>query len=62
MKVGDLVFRKTQEGTWKDLGIVLSKQLSGERYLYPCVTVYYMSSSRTYDMAEAIMEVVNESR
>ena len=60
MKVGDLVVRKGQSGT-KDLGIVLSKQISGRNPAHPCVTVYYMSIGKTYDMAESIMEVISES-
>ena len=60
MKVGDLVVRKNQLGT-KEIGIVLSKQLSG-RPAHPCVTVFYSRIGKTYDMAEALMEVISESR
>ena len=60
MKIGDLVARRGQLGI-KDLGIVLSKQMSGQPE-HPCVTVLYPKIGKTYDMAEALMEVVSECR
>ena len=60
MKVGDLVVRKEQLGD-KELGIVVAKRMAGFP-ARPCVTVLYPRIGETYDMAEAIMEVVSESR
>ena len=43
-------------------GIVLSKHIGGKNPEHPCVTVYYAKTHQTYDIAESLMEVVNESR
>ena len=60
MKVGDLVVRKEQLGD-KEFGIVIAKKMAGWP-VHPCLTVLYPRIGKTYDMAEAIMEVVSESR
>jgi hypothetical protein len=60
MQVGDLVVRKNQLGD-KEFGIVLSKQMGGSNPVHPCVTVFYPRIGKTYDMAEALMEVISES-
>lgn len=73
MKVGDLVIRKIPErGTGRRApaliqrreyghGLVLTKQMSGEPR-HPCITVYYPQTGETWDIAESLMEVINESR
>ena len=63
MKVGDLVVRKNPYPNQKESigpGIVLSKQMSGLNPTHPCVTVYYPSMNKTYDIAERLVEVISE--
>ena len=60
MQIGDLVVRKKQLGT-KEFGIVLSKRMSGHP-AHACVTVLYPRIGKTYEMAEALMEVISEGR
>lgn len=74
MKVGDLVIRKILHTfelkqrsaiNQRELlghGIVLTKQMAGRNPVHPCVTVYYPSVQKTYDIAEALLEVISESR
>ena len=71
MKVGDLVRRKINVGCWKAAreqrdrlgnGIILSKQLGGRNPVHPCITVFYPKTGETWDIGEARMEVVSESR
>jgi|TARA_Y100000310_G_scaffold266306_1_gene277753 hypothetical protein len=68
MKVGDLVRRKTI-APWRkkthrrrELGIVVSIQMGGIDLDHECLAVFYPESGRTYDIAQALMEVVSESR
>ncbi len=73
MKVGDLVIRKINSAIhWRQasavqqremlgMGIILSNQMAGSPS-HPCVTVFYPKVSRKYDIAEALLEVVNASR
>ena len=70
MKVGDLVIRKVNVGGWKDArkqreqlghGVILSKQMAG-RPKHSCISVYYPKVGKIYDIAESLMEVINESR
>ena len=78
MKVGDLVIRKVSPYAGDHLnsfqeasahqqrhrlgpGLILTKQMSGAP-LHPCITVYYPKTGDTYDIAESLIEVVNESR
>ena len=71
MQVGDLVIRSIFHGSSDSriaaalnqrellgMGIVLSKQMAGSP-AHPCVTVFYPKVSRKYDIAEALLEVVN---
>ena len=60
MKVGDLVFRKSQLGN-RTIGLILSKQMAGNP-AHRSVTVFYPETGRTWVMAESLMEVANESR
>ena len=72
MKVGDLVIRKIPErGTARrapalkqrrELGhrLILSKQMAGSNPVHPCITVFYPKLGKTWDIAEALMEVINE--
>ena len=74
MKVGDLVIRKVPErGTGRQApaleqrrrlghGLILTKQMGGINPSHACITVYYPKTGDTYDIAESLMEVVNESR
>ena len=75
MKVGDLVIRKINMQSRTGLhiaalrqrerlgpGIVLSKQRGGSSPCHPCITVFYAKIGKTYDIAESLMEVINESR
>ena len=69
MKVGDLVIRKKGKDMSAmimrqkfNLGIILSKQPGGIYPVHPCITVYYPSIGKTWDIAESLMEVVSESR
>jgi hypothetical protein len=74
MKVGDLVIRKIcNEPEWKErasinqrnrlgCGIILSKQMGGSNPRHPCITVYYSKAGQAYDIAESLMEVINEPR
>ena len=66
MKVGDLIQRKAM---WADppisenhVGIILSKQIGGRNPSHPCATVFYPGTGKSYDIAEALIEVINESR
>ena len=71
MKIGDLVIRKILHvPDWKAKvainqrellgpGIILTKQMDGEP-AHPCVTVYYPRVRKIYDIAEALLEKVNE--
>ncbi len=71
MNIGDLVVRKTRDlPGWKmrsameqrtrlGHGVILSKQMSGSP-LHPCLTVYYPTAGKVYDIAESLMEVVSE--
>jgi len=78
VKVSDLVIRKVSPCASDHLnslqeaeayqqrhrlgpGLILTKQMSGAP-LHPCITVYYPKTGETYDIAESLMEVVNESR
>ena len=67
MKVGDLVRRKTIS-PWRkkthrrrELGLVLSMQEAGWS-AHVCLTVFYPESGKTYDIAQSLVEVLNESR
>ena len=69
MKVGDLVIRK--KGTDMSsmimrqefrIGIILSKQPGGHNPVHPCITVYYPRVGKIWDIAESLMEAVNERR
>jgi hypothetical protein len=40
-------------------GIILSKQLAGNP-AHPCITVWYPSIGKTYDIAESLVNVINE--
>ena len=67
MKVGDLVRRKIP---WKcveyspqnddGIGLVLSLQLAGSNPVHPCASVWYPHCGRTYDIAESLIEVIND--
>ncbi len=73
MKVGDLVIRRILHvPDWKAKvainqrellghGIILSKQMAGMPE-HPCITVYYPKAGKIYDIAEALVEVISESR
>ena len=74
MKVGDIVIRKIGND-WslqdkagvnqRDLlghGIILTKQMAGSNPAHPCVSVFYPKVGKIYDIAESLMEVINESR
>jgi|TARA_R110002060_G_scaffold63499_1_gene72771 hypothetical protein len=43
-------------------GIILSKQMAGSNPVHPCITVWYPSAEKTYDIAESLMELVDEGR
>lgn len=43
-------------------GIILSKQMAGSNPVHPCITVLYPRVGKTYDIAESLMEAINESR
>ena len=75
MKVGDLVTRKIimlsrtglHEVAMKRReelgpGLILSKQPGGSNPVHPCITVLYPKVGKTNDIAESLMEVINESR
>lgn len=73
MKIGDLVIRRIPErgsarlATAIDqkerlgMGLVLSKQMAGSPS-HSCVSVYYPKVGKIYDIAESLMEVINEER
>ena len=76
MKVGDLVIRdigfennKTGIGMREaakqrqrlGYGVILTKQMAGNPS-HPCITVFYPQTGKIYDIAESLMEVINESR
>jgi len=75
MKVGDLVIRKIPERGHDDgrrapalrqrrelgHGLVLTRQMYGTP-THPCITVYYPMTGGIHDIAESLMEVINESR
>jgi hypothetical protein len=68
MKVGDLVIRKKGKDMSAmimrqkfNLGIILSKQPGGSNPVHPCITVYYPSVGKIWDIAESLVEVVSES-
>ena len=73
MNIGDLVIRKVRGiPDWKmrsavnqrDLlghGIILSKQMAGSNPVHPCITVYYPKIGKIYDIAESLMEKINET-
>jgi hypothetical protein len=66
MKVGDLVIRKKRIddvlNVTLGLGLILSKQLGGSNPVHPCITVYYPEMGRTWDIAESLVEVINERK
>ena len=71
MKIGDLVARRIlNTPEWKresavkqreklGIGIVLTKQMAGTPK-HPCVTVFYPKTSESWDIAEALLEVISE--
>ncbi len=73
MKIGDLVIRRIPErgsarlATAIDqkerlgMGLVLSKKMTGFPS-HSCVSVYYPKVGKIYDIAESLMEVINEER
>jgi hypothetical protein len=67
MKVGDLVRRKNispwrkKTSSRRELGLVLSIQEAGWS-AHVCLTVFYPESGKTYDIAQSLVEVLNESR
>jgi len=68
MKVGDLVIRKKGKDMSTiimrqkfHLGIILSKQPGGRNPVHPCVTVYYPSIGKIWNIAESLVEVVSET-
>ena len=78
MKVGDLVIRKASPNAGDHLnslqeaaahqqrdrlghGLILAKQMSGTPR-HSCISVYYPKIGQTYDIAESLMEVINEAR
>lgn len=74
MNVGDLVIRKIPlRGTGRQgpalrqrremgHGLILAKAMVGSNPVHPCISVFYFSVGKTYDIAESLMEVVNEAR
>ena len=78
MDVGDIVIRRIQVSILEmppppstyyksrepnlGEGIIISKQMAGSNPVHPCITVWYPSAGKTYDIAESLMELVNESR
>jgi hypothetical protein len=68
VKVGDLVRRKTiapwrkKTSRRRELGVVVSIQMGGINLDHECLAVYYSESGKTYDISEALMEVVSEGR
>jgi hypothetical protein len=68
VKVGDLVRRKTiapwrkKRSRRRALGIVVSIQMGGINLDHECLAVFYPESGKTYDISQALMEIVSESR
>jgi hypothetical protein len=68
MKVGDLIQRKPNKDFVEGLlgplgyGIIISRQMSGSNPVHPCASVLYPSVGKIYDIAESLIEVINESR
>lgn len=67
MNIGDLVQRKVEQSRPLPIdeyvGIILSKQIGDPHVGYRrCVTVFYPVLGKTYDIAESLVEVINESR
>ena len=68
MKIGDLVQRKnisswrSKFSSRRELGLILSRRMSGKNPVHACITVYYPASGKTWEIAESLMEVVSESR
>ncbi len=69
MKVGDMVIRKKGKDMSSMImqagfgpGIILSKQMAGSNPVHPCITVYYPSVEKIWDIAESLVEVISESR
>jgi len=72
MKIGDIIKRKAnswdkwslQQNTINGLGIVLKKSMlgTGGKYKRSILTVYYPKASKTYTVAEKLVEIVCESR
>jgi|TARA_B110000467_G_C17795379_1_gene202242 hypothetical protein len=72
MKVGDLVQRKIlTDAQWpqyeKDSatqrerlgpGIIISKQMGGSNPVHPCLTIFFLKGSKTWDIAESLMEPI----
>ena len=70
MKVGDLVIRRTRDlPDWKlksaleqkqrlGHGVILSRQMAGHPS-HPCLTVWYPTVGKIYDIAESCMEVLS---
>ena len=74
MKVGDLVIRKlplaskpwlfkTAKHQRENLGIgvILSKFMAGSPE-HSCINVFYGKVGKSWEIAESLMEIVNESR
>jgi len=67
VKVGDLVRRKNispwrkKTSSRRELGLVLSIQEAGWS-AHVCLTVFYPESGKTYDIAQSLVEVLNENR
>jgi len=65
MKIGDMVIRKNRVIDYISgfgPGIILSKQMGGSNPVHPCITVYYPSVGKIWDIAESLVEVISESR
>lgn len=73
MKVGDMIIRKISKHDQYGApsraqirrlghGIILSKQMAGSNPVHPCITVYYPKTGQIYDIAESLVELVNECR
>ena len=74
MKVGDLVIRKLPLASKPfavevakyqrenlGIGVILSKFTAGSPP-HPCINVFYGKVGKSWEIAESLMEIVNESR
>lgn len=73
MDIGDLVWRKIiKDPQWPKYerdsaaqrarlgtGIIISKQMAGSNPVHPCLTIFFLKASKTYEMAESLMEPID---